>query len=273
MGPGSGAVVTNGAAFEAEDCLFYGSQDVAIEARAGAQCVLRRCQIEDCNVQAVLIHKGGSEAVLLDCKVERCGALPAAAALHAACGKATIRRCLIRRNRGDDVTMEDEDQTAHLDVSYSEITTNGGQGIAIYGGHASCSDNRINENAGVGLMISDNDARGNPFWHVAAIRNHFSRNGTPPGQILVCTTGSSQSLYDRVTLKSNSDATGTCVAHCIAEDDTPHAYMEFMGRRQNRETFQGIYDAADHVTTYLDASTGMPLGCGVRVEDGHRRMF
>lgn len=182
-GPGSAVLVCGqGSKLQADNCTFTKTRSVSIEIREGGRASLNRCRIAAGEKQAICLYRGGKAADLIDCTFEGCGSLPSSGGLMVSSGTMTLRRCHVLNNRGDGIVVQDsEDGSAHLELICTLIFNNGGHGLAQYGGSSSITGCRVQENAGVGVAVSehrDHDPKcSRPFRDVTLTRNHFSGNG------------------------------------------------------------------------------------------------
>jgi hypothetical protein len=177
---GSGAIAEQGGFLSVNECKFRGCRRIGIEVRNEGKCRLVRCHFSRLEHQAVQVHLGGLELEMEDCTIKRSGVLASAGAMMVYCGRVTMRRCIIEDNRGDGITLQDENappDELSFSMTSSLLKSNGGHGIRIFGSSASLHDNQIQENSSGGIAIHCSvDSNGNliPFGTIELVRNIIS---------------------------------------------------------------------------------------------------
>jgi len=179
FGPGGGALAAENSFFSAEDCVFSRSRGSGVEIREGASCCFKRCEISSNNAGAITSYQDGIKATFEDCKVMSSGRLQGRSAVMVGCGTLTMRGCTVQENPCDGIMVQDDDGTAHLDISNSMCNNNGGCRAVLYitiRVSACVSDCRIQENQMIGFACHPNGQGNRPFREVRLVRNIIVAN-------------------------------------------------------------------------------------------------
>ena len=231
FGPGGGVLAAENSFFSAEDCIFSRSRCSGVEIREGASCCFKRCEISSNNGGAITLYQGGIKATFEACKIMLSGRLQGRSAVLVGCGTLIMRGCTVQENPGDGIVVQDDDGTAHLDISNSMCNNNGSCGIVLYGGSACVSDCRIQENQMIGFACHSN-SQGNtcrPFRAVRLVRNIIVGNN----EGIVGSGISEKRLKQRVHLDGNQ-----CVSLAIFH--TCCNMYDMVKSKQSENSGQGI---------------------------------
>ena len=258
-GSGSGALAEQGGFLSANDCKFRGCRRIGIEVRHEGKCRLLRCHFSRLEHQAVQVHLGGLQLTMEDCTIKTSGVLTSAGAVMVYCGRATLCRCIIEGNRGDGVTLQDENappKELFFSMTSSLLKSNGGHGIRIFGSSASLYDNRIQENASGGIDIHysiDSDGNPIPFGTIELVRNTIS--GSNEERITV----GAPSLEDgqRVSMDGNFAPAG---AIFVQQDVTTAFDMMTNDPGVSANDILAHLMRSTPVVLRLDPKTGAPCG-------------
>ena len=269
-GSGSGALAEQGGFLSANDCKFSGCRRIGIEVRHEGKCRLVRCHFSRLEHQAVQVHLGGLQLTMEDCTVKTSGVLASAGAVMVYCGQAILLRCIIEGNRGDGITLQDENAPPN-ELSFSMtscmLKSNGGHGIRIFGSGASLYDNRIQENASGGIAMHysiDSDGKPIPFGTIELVRNIIS--GSDEEHITV----GAPSLEDlqRVSMDGNSASAG---AIFVQQDVTTAFDMVTNDPDVSAKDILAHFMRSTPVVLRLDPRTGAPCGDQEARSEAHLR--
>jgi hypothetical protein len=191
LGPGGAILCESSAIVDAQDCQFSGSRVACVEVRSLSSCSLKSCVLENNDRQALSVYQSAS-AEITKCKISKCGAHQNSAVLLGE-GALAIRECRILNNRHDGVVVQAATKDTKLDLQGTTISRNKGGGVCIFGGSATVSGCRIQENSGAGIFGNRNrdtsrvhGARGVGLGKVELTRNILKGNGNNDG---VCFAG------------------------------------------------------------------------------------
>lgn len=143
-----------------------------------------------------------AELVVEDCTLQRCGDLMQRSAVLVGSGRARVTGCSITQNRGDGIVVQDEDDSAHLELHDCKVFANAQIGIAMYGGSANMSNNRVQENACKALQVGTGIHRAvclAEFRSVVLTRNVFEGHVA-----LVAANSSKASVLKRLRCDNNN---------------------------------------------------------------------
>ena len=261
------------------NCVFTDNVGMAAEARNGGSFELLNCTISGCLKQAAVVWMGGSEGLLDGCSISDCGQLRYAGAVFVTCGKGRVERCKIFQNRGDGVVMQaSEKEPPSLRISNCLIASNGQHGISLYGGDAHVEENKIQENAVVGMSIHPH--LGEQLVHlgrVRLVRNALSGNGTGMEQLLsdIVISGCDEDRMKRFSFDSNVSAPAIVGGRNAENQSLAEQFgLEFGFAAAHRK----LQECASKKTYLIDTKTGLkqsrkgPLQRGMQTPPDAARM-
>ena len=265
-GASAGVLLIDAAKLVARSCTFTDNLNMAVEARDGGSFELFGCTVTGCQTQAAVVWMGGADGLLEDCSISNCGQIEQAAAAFVCCGNLQLVRCQLFENRGDAVVMEarnDDGRFPSLVMRSCIVRSNGQHGVALYGGNASLEDNRIQENANVGMTIHPH--MGTPLVHLGRVtltRNEFSGNDRDDAMSDIAISGCNEKSLRSFTFDGNSSAP----VLVIGRDDRTKAMRHISKFHSHKaqvmavaNRYERLYACSAKTSFRIDTRTGLKL--------------
>jgi hypothetical protein len=203
------------------------------------------------------MYDKAKSVTLTDCKISKCGG-PTASALLLEDGTLTVRGCRIVDNAHDGVVVQANSKGTKLDLQFTEVSRNGNCGVAIYGGSATISECRIQENAFGAIFGSQNNGPGEcNLGKVVLTRNVLKGNTSG-----VSGTGLPVAIVGEVELTvENNDADGNGM-QVPARSQIKAAMMDAISGRGSvdlKSALEMLPSSSQAECRFFDMQTGIRL--------------